>query len=58
MNPQERAADAAVAVSVGGWLTSWAVDALPVIQALAGMVSIVAAGFAIAYYVQRLTRRD
>lgn len=58
MTPQERAADAAVAVSVGGWLTSWAVDALPVIQALAGIVSIIAAGFAIAYYIQRMTRRD
>lgn len=58
MSPQERAADVATGVAVGGWLTSWAVDALPVIQALAGMVSIVAAGFAIAYYVQRLTRRD
>lgn len=58
MSPQERAADVATGVAVGGWLTSWAVDALPVIQALAGIVSIIAAGFAIAYYIQRMTRRD
>ena len=54
MTPQERTADIATGVAVSGWLTSWAVDALPVIQAVAGIVSIIAAGFAIAYYVKRL----
>lgn len=49
-----RAADAAAATSAFGWVASWATDALPIIQALAGIVAIVAGCFAIAYHYKRL----
>jgi hypothetical protein len=39
-----RLADAAAGTSLVGWLASWATDALPIIQAIAGLVAI-AAGF-------------
>lgn len=51
---QTRIADAAAGTSVVGWLASWATDALPIIQALAGLVAIVAGCFAIAYHYKRL----
>jgi len=51
-----RAADAAAATSTLGWLASWATDALPIIQALAGIVAIVAGLFAIAYHWKRIFR--
>lgn len=51
---QHRIADAAAATSGLGWVASWATDALPIIQALAGIVAIVSGGFAIAYYIKRL----
>jgi hypothetical protein len=45
----ERIADFAAAGSVVGWLSSVAVQTLPIIQWLAGVVAIVA-GLAAAYY--------
>jgi hypothetical protein len=51
-----RAADAAAATSTLGWLASWATDALPIIQAMAGIVAIVAGLFAIAYHWKRIFR--
>jgi len=51
-----RAADAAAATSTLGWLASWATDALPIIQAAAGIVAIVAGLFAIAYHWKRIFR--
>ena len=58
MTPQERAADAATGIAWGGVVTSFAADALPVVQLIAVCVAIVASGFAIAYYVQRISRND
>lgn len=52
----ERAADAAALTSIPAWLVSVAVDALPVIQALAGLVAIIAGLFAIAVHLRRLIR--
>lgn len=49
-----RVADAAAATSGLGWVASWATDALPIIQALAGIVAIVAGLFAIAFHWKRL----
>lgn len=49
-----RVADAAAATSAFGWIASWATDALPIIQALAGIVAIVAGLFAIAFHYKRL----
>jgi hypothetical protein len=51
-----RAADVAAATSTLGWLASWATNALPIIQALAGIVAIVAGLFAIAYHWKRIFR--
>lgn len=51
-----RVADAAAATSAFGWVASWATDALPIIQALSGIVAIVAGLFAIAYHWKRLAR--
>lgn len=56
MTKYERAADAATGVAVGGWITSMAVDALPVIQALSGIAAIIASVFAVAFYIQRLLK--
>lgn len=52
----QRVADAAAATSGIGWLASWATDALPIIQAVSGIVAIVAGCFAIAYHYRRLFR--
>jgi len=51
-----RAADAAAATSSIGWMASWATDTLPIIQAMAGIVAIVAGLFAIAYHYKRISR--
>lgn len=52
----QRMADAAAATSTMGWLASVAADTLPIIQAVAGLVAIVAGGFAIAYHWKRLAQ--
>jgi hypothetical protein len=49
-------ADAAAATSTMGWLASVAADTLPIIQAVAGLVAIVAGGFAIAYHWKRMAQ--
>lgn len=52
----QRTADAAAAISVPAWLASWAVNALPIVQVVAGLVAIIAGLFAIAVHVQKLRR--
>lgn len=52
----QRVADAAAATSAFGWVASWATDALPIIQAVSGIVAIVAGCFAIAYHYRRIFR--
>lgn len=54
MMTNTRTADVAAATSTLGWLASWATDALPIIQAMAGIVAIVAGLFAIAYHYKRI----
>lgn len=51
-----RLADAAAAASGIGWLASWATDALPIIQAMAGIIAIISGAFAIAWHWRRLSR--
>ena len=51
-----RVADAAAATSAFGWLASWATHALPIIQAISGIVAICAGLFEIAYHWKRLAR--
>lgn len=45
-----RLADTGAAVSVGGWFVTFAVQAEPIIQALAGIVAIIAGVFAARYH--------
>lgn len=53
MTKAERMADAATGVSTVGWIVSICAQALPVIQAIAGLLAIVSALFAIRYYHKR-----
>lgn len=54
MVEHHKLADAAAGTSVVGWVASWATDALPIIQAVAGLVAIIAGLFAIAAHYRRL----
>lgn len=56
MSTQTRAADIAAAASGIGWLTTWATNALPIIQVVGGLIGILAGLFAIAVHYQRLKR--
>jgi hypothetical protein len=53
----QRAADAAATISVPSWLISVAVDTLPLVQWLAGLAAIVAAGFAIVVHLKKLREK-
>lgn len=53
----QKAADTAAAVSVPAWLVSLAAEALPVVQLIAGVIAIVAGGFAIAVHWKKLKER-
>ena len=52
-NHQEAIANTAMGISFGGWVTSIAVDALPVVQFMAGILAIIASLFAIRFYHKR-----
>ena len=53
MTKAERAADLAAGMTWLGWLSSVAMQTLPIVQWLAGLLAIVSALFAIRYYHKR-----
>ncbi len=54
MTTTERAADTAAAISVPAWVVSLAAEALPIVQLIAGIIAIIAGGFAIAVHWRKL----
>jgi hypothetical protein len=53
----ERIADAGVALTGAGWIVSVAVEALPVVQVVAGIVAIIAGCCAAYYHLFKAPRR-
>jgi hypothetical protein len=54
----QRAADAAATFSIPAWLVSVVADALPLIQAVAGCLAIIASVFAIFVHYRNLRRKQ
>ena len=58
MTDHTKIADAAAIVSSLGAVTSWVVDALPLVQFIAGIVAIIAGLYAARYHYKKLKELD
>lgn len=54
IDQQTRVADAAALVSGAGAVTSWVVNAMPIVQFIAGIIAIIAGIFAAIYHYKKI----
>lgn len=54
IDQQTRVADAAAVISSAGAVTSWVVNAMPIVQFIAGVIAIIAGTFAAVYHYKKI----
>lgn len=58
IDQQARVADAAALVSGAGAVTSWMVDAMPIVQFFAGIIAIIAGICASVYHIKKIRQLE